>query len=260
MTLARRVTPCGSHLAEVIAHRLLRRRRVVGRDRVMDATVHLDHQPPLVAPSREVAPPHLDQHLPDRVVQHKEQVVVGGRGDRAVELEVDLDAGLKVRALVFESDDGVVDVGNILGRGAFRGQSGGGHLQHAADLVHLAVVHHAAPHEVVHRVADGLGVGGHDPHPAAALDLEQSARGERAHRLPDHRPRDAELLPQLALGGQRIARLEVVGRDHLEDRIGDLVRQPSIAFDGAKDGRIVAVGTSFDPANLARNLALRAVG
>ena len=155
--------------------------------------MHLHHQPAFGPPAGEVAAAHLDQHLADRIVQHQEQLVVGGGADGAVELEVDLDAGVEVGALVLEPFDGVVDDRDVLGGGALGGQPRGGHLEHPAHLVDLGVVHHAALHEVAHRLADGLGVDGHDSHAAAALDLEQTPGLQPADRLADDGARDAEL-------------------------------------------------------------------
>src|SRR5258708_5119350 len=82
----------GPDVPEGAAHRCLRRLWVVRGDAVADPAVHLHHQAPLRPAAGEVAPSHLDQHLADRVVQHQEQLVVGGAGDRPVELDVDLDA------------------------------------------------------------------------------------------------------------------------------------------------------------------------
>ena len=98
----------------------------------------------------------------------------------------------------------------------------------------------------------GLGVDGDERTPLPLLHLQQTLGAERPDGLADDGAGDAELVSQLALGRKRVARLELSRRDHLEDRIRDLVRQTRLAVDRLEDcGEAFAVGFGGDGPNLA---------
>ena len=61
---------------------------------------------------------------------------------------------------------------------------------------------------------------GRDQPPARAARLEQPERLEARERLAEHRARDAELLDQLALGREPVARRELALQDPRADRLG----------------------------------------
>jgi hypothetical protein len=71
---------------------------------------------------------------------------------------------------------------------------------------------------------------------APDADLEDPARVERAHRLANDRPGDAELLPEFTFRGKRVARLQVVGDDRLDDVVGDAIGEARLPRESPEPG------------------------
>ena len=141
----------------------------------------------------------------------QEELVVGGLGERAVEGEVDLDARLQVVDSFSHLPHGLVDARRCRRRWPARPRCPAAATSSTRRTSStLRVVEHAAVDEVAHRLAHGLCVDGHDAHAAAASDLEQALGVQGADRLADDGARDAELLAQLPLRRERVARFEPV--------------------------------------------------
>ena len=113
----------------------------------------------------------------------------------------------------------------IVLRGALRRQTGHGHLQGGGYLGDRSPVVLMGPDKVDDRVAHRLWGNSCDPDPASHPDLEQSLGVERPHSLPDDRPRNPELLAQLALWGQGVAGSQTLRGDRLEDLLRHAVRE-----------------------------------
>ena len=116
----------------------------------------------------------------------------------------------------------------------------------------LRVVEHAALDEVAHRLARRSPR--RRPRCARRCRSRTSSRPlalQRPDRLADDGARDAELVSQLALRRKRVARLELVRGDRLEDRLGDLVRQARLAVDRLENCGEFAVDLGVDGPNLA---------
>jgi hypothetical protein len=84
---------------------------------------------------------------------------------------------------------------------------------------------------VAQRLPGGPGIHRGDPDAAARPDLQQPLGVQRAHRFADDRARHAELFAELTFGRQRVAGLELVGDDQLQDPVGYLVGQARLAGD-----------------------------
>ena len=138
------------------------------------------------------------------------------------------DVGLQVGRLVVGPGHRLehrLDRGQLVGRGALRGQSDGGRLDDLADLEH-------APQEL--RVEAGFGepaehVGveeaplgaRQDDRSALGAGFDQALGGQDLGRLPDDGPADAELAAQLALFREDLARGQLAADDPSPDALDD---------------------------------------
>ena len=119
------------------------------------------------------------------------------------------DARLEVGALVVQPRRSCRRSGRCPPASRAARRARGGDLEHPPHLVHLAVVHLLPWTKWRIDSRTVLGVDRDDAHAAAAPHLEQALGRERAHGLADDRAGDPELGAQLALGRQRIARLQL---------------------------------------------------
>ena len=96
---------------------------------------------------------------------------------------------------------------------------------------------------------------GHVSAPAGApLDLDQSQVFERPHRLTHRDPAGAELLDQLALRGQLVARLELARKDRPLDLTGDFFGD-SVRGDAVEHA--AGITSNIDPQGLSSRIAIR---
>ena len=79
---------------------------------------------------------------------------------------------------------------------------------------------------------------------AAMAGFDDAQRRQRADRLAQARPADAEDVDQLALGGQPVARAQHAGPDQVEDPVDHRMRHPLLVAraEDARDGKQLRVG------------------
>jgi hypothetical protein len=157
-----------------------------------------------VAPALDVA---AHQERRDRLVDLHQRAAVAGPHDGEVEGVVGRTASLRVVEGIDQRVERARDPLQVAlarplagqpNRLAFDGDAG---LQHVVQDVGLG------GEAERQRLAQHRGIGGAHEGAAAVLDVEQAQHGERAQRLAQHRPADAQRQRQFALGQKPVAGL-----------------------------------------------------
>ena len=108
---------------------------------------------------------------------------------------------------------------DLLGRGVFRGQRGGAHLDRSAHVPHFGHADLRGGDGMLERFGEHAAVERADLGAAAVGDVDLLQRGERAERLAHHRAADAQLLGEIGFAGQRVADAQLLGADMVLDRV-----------------------------------------
>ena len=122
-------------------------------------------------------------------------------------------------------------------RAAKRGEGRGSHFDRPAHVVDLLDRGLVGMDRVIEHKPEDIGVGRSDPGAAPVDELQNPEGGERAKRLPDRGPRDAELGRERALRGDRVADPEALGPDAVVHDPGDAADQSAVKFLGDRQDR-----------------------
>ena len=216
--------------AEVHPERRPRPVAVAGRDRLddpamvrADAGLELPERLGVVGGPRQLRARHREprpghQHFAEIVEQPDEMPVAGRLGDRPVKGDVERDRLLAPRQRRVHGVAGGLDRRELLRRPAAGGEGGGLRLDGDADLQRLEQI--LGERELV--VGDAEGRHRRLLEHEGALALvggDEAARLQVGDRLAHHGPADVELLDQVLLGRDLVARLVLLGLDALGERL-----------------------------------------